>query len=209
MTEIISFSLSQEAVYRENLKSSSSRDGGSPSQFLETLEQIVNTRAWERLMDDDGNQLTFTRLVCCPPPVGSGVSKDTLKTLIQLKHRHEDHNAKLHERMRTIRQEVVRLIDEDEELGNPGGDRTKQVDNINLNLGGTSENYTRRRLRRDRPDLYERVLTKELSANKAAQLAGFRRTTATVYVDTPEAAIDGLLRRFTFDQLERALAKHG
>jgi len=81
--------------------------------------------------------------------------------------------------------------------------------NIQPTETGTSEVRALRRLRKDRPDLHSQVLAGDLSAHKAMVDAGFRRLTATVYVDTPEAAINGLLRRFTFDQLERALAKHG
>jgi hypothetical protein len=63
-----------------------------------------------------------------------------------------------------------------------GGDRKSeavkntddnQVDNINLNKGGASSDYTLARLDRDRPELAERVRAGELSANAAAIEAGF------------------------------------
>ena len=41
--------------------------------------------------------------------------------------------------------------------------------------GGTSKNYTLARLKRDRPDLAQRVVDGELSANAAAIEAGFRK----------------------------------
>lgn len=40
---------------------------------------------------------------------------------------------------------------------------------------GNSKAYTVSRLKRDRPDLFEKVVAGELSANKAAIEAGFRR----------------------------------
>jgi len=51
------------------------------------------------------------------------------------------------------------------------------VDNINDNIRptGTSKDAALRRLRKDRPDLLERVLSDELSANAAMVEAGFRK----------------------------------
>jgi len=48
-----------------------------------------------------------------------------------------------------------------------------KVDNIKLKGGGTSRAYALARLDRDRPDLAQRVLSGELSANAAAIEAGF------------------------------------
>ena len=98
-----------------------------------------------------------------------------------------------------------------EERGVFGKGRPNRSDNITSNGRGTDSSYLARRLRRDCPELYERVLDPEdkLTAHAAAIKAGITRPTASIFIDTPEAAIDGLLRRFTFYQLERALAKHG
>ena len=63
----------------------------------------------------------------------------------------------------------------------PGGDKKSEdriiTDNISNGLvdHGTSKAYTVSRLKRDRPDLFEKVVAGELSANKAAIEAGFRR----------------------------------
>lgn len=93
--------------------------------------------------------------------------------------------------------------------GEIGGGHTEgRVDNVKPARGGNDENYTRRRLRRDHPGLYEKVLNGDLSPNAAALKAGFRRPQATVFIDTPEAAIEGLLRRFTYPELEKALRAH-
>ena len=49
-------------------------------------------------------------------------------------------------------------------------------DNITLaKERGTSKSYTLSRLKREAPELYERVCNRELSANAAAIEAGFRR----------------------------------
>lgn len=70
---------------------------------------------------------------------------------------------------------------------------------------GTTASYTRSRLERERPDLAERVDAGELTPHKAAIKAGFRKPTASVPVDTPEAAVRALLRRFTRQQILDAL----
>lgn len=76
-----------------------------------------------------------------------------------------------------------------------GGDRKSEdyqikFDNIQLDPSptGTSESAALRRLRKDRPDLHERVLAGELKANAAMVEAGFRHHTLTIRTDDPESA---------------------
>ena len=63
----------------------------------------------------------------------------------------------------------------------PGQPKTTEAKSINDNVintlssQGNSKAYTVSRLKRDRPDLFEKVVAGELSANKAAIEAGFRR----------------------------------
>jgi len=97
-----------------------------------------------------------------------------------------------------------------EERGAMGGRGNKASDNITSFSRGTSQEYLAARIKRDHPDIVSRIEAGEFTSIRAAALeAGIVKPTATIRIDTPEAAIDGLLRRFTFDQLERALAKHG
>ena len=129
------------------------------------------------------------------PPAGIGLTPERLELLFA----HPEATSKP-ERVEMVA-EVRRLVDLPlGEVGRPkdGEGEPKNVDNVNIS-GGNGEDYTRRRLRRDRPDLYERVIEGELSANAAAIEAGFRRRTATIPVDSPESA---------FRALERVLAKH-
>ena len=59
---------------------------------------------------------------------------------------------------------------------------------------GTSRGYTLARLKRERPDLYERVVGKELSAHAAALEAGFRKN------PTPFQIVMRLLPRLTEEE---------
>lgn len=58
-----------------------------------------------------------------------------------------------------------------------GGDRTiiSKNDNISLDGHGTSKSYTVSRLKREFPELFEQVVSGDLSANAAAIKAGFRK----------------------------------
>lgn len=68
----------------------------------------------------------------------------------------------------------------------PGGDRQSESKSISDNVTnalvvrGNSKSYTVSRLKRDRPDLFERVVAGELSANRAAIEAGFRKVPTTL-----------------------------
>ena len=99
------------------------------------------------------------------------------------------------------------------ELATHGGDRKSpefQVDNVKLNAGqgGNSETYTLRRLRRDRPDLADRVEHGKLSANKAAIEAGFRHPTLTIRGDDPEHAARILRNHYKDPEQLKLLAKY-
>jgi hypothetical protein len=91
-----------------------------------------------------------------------------------------------------------------------GGDRRSaefQGNNITLKLSrGTSETYIVRRLRRDRPDLAERVERGEMSANKAAVEAGFRDKHLSVPIGQPQRLAETLRKHMTPDQI-RVLLK--
>lgn len=71
--------------------------------------------------------------------------------------------------------EVLTLWEKEMQVGK--GTRTDLVDNINHVRAskGTSRAYTASRLKRDRPDLFAKVVAGKLSANAAAIKAGFRK----------------------------------
>jgi hypothetical protein len=89
------------------------------------------------------------------------------------------------------------------ELGVVGNGRSR-IDNIN-STGGTSDSYLRRRLKRDRPDLFERVQRRESSARAAAIEAGITKPIISVRTDDAESAAR-TLRTHMPPQIRRALA---
>ena len=85
--------------------------------------------------------------------------------------------------MEAMRRKVRDLLNP-EAAGHGGDRRPEQGDNVTLKNGdrGNSESYTVRRLKRDRPELAEKVIEGEMSANAAAIEAGFRTKTVSVPV---------------------------
>jgi hypothetical protein len=99
------------------------------------------------------------------------------------------------------------------ELAAHGGDRRSpqfQGDNITLVPSGdrgTSEAYIIRRLRRDRPDLAERVEHGELSANAAMVQMGKRPHKIAVNDNDPQQAARILRKYYTDPEQRKLLAK--
>lgn len=65
--------------------------------------------------------------------------------------------------------------------------------------------YILARLRRDEPEMAERVMAGEISANAAAIQAGFRKRYIRVPVGDASAAVKKLLTEYTRDELEQEL----
>ena len=81
----------------------------------------------------------------------------------------------------------------------PGPRDSSSNDNIMETPQGTSRSYTLDRLERDHPELHQRVIAGELSANAAAITAGFRKPTITVAID-PDSAARSILKHFSDEQ---------
>jgi hypothetical protein len=71
--------------------------------------------------------------------------------------------------VKVIAGEAIRLA----AVGRPTDEQKNKGSNRTI-IRGTTVSYTAARLKRDRPDLAARVISGELSANKAAILAGIR-----------------------------------
>jgi hypothetical protein len=102
-------------------------------------------------------------------------------------------------------QKVEALIEDDAELlamwreamvGKVGRPAKENHDNVMHSRQGNSRAYTLNRLKRERPDLFNRVVAKEISANAAAIEAGFRHKA------TPYETILKLLSKLTADERE-------
>ena len=94
-------------------------------------------------------------------------------------------------------------------VNNPHGRAGKPEPEINRDIitvdsppppaTGTSVSYALRRLKRERPDLYERVKAREMSAHAASVEAGFREKAITIPAE-PRKAARRLVRHFSRKQ---------
>jgi hypothetical protein len=162
----------------------------------EILRRVLEENAWrERIEQRTGETFgfaSFPEFVAARPLDGLGIAISDLEAILKVRDEH-DVLRRLHEACK----------------GKPGpkGDGNSVDNRHETRPAGTTRARALTRLHRDRPDLYQRVLDGDLSANRAAIEAGFRRPTASVPIDSPEAAIQALLRKFSAKQLRAALEK--
>lgn len=179
-----------------NALASSIRKGSSGLHNVPgLLKQIIRDGMWrERTIEATGELVTFRyfgAFVEADPPDGLGADTKTLQRLCN-----DD-------------PEALDLLDQ--ALKGRQGERTDLVDSIHDvaqddRPTGTSRAAGLRRLRKDRPDLHERVIANDISVNAAMVEAGFRKQTITVPIDT-EAAAAAILRHFTPEQVADLVAR--
>jgi hypothetical protein len=164
---------------------------------LDTMPQlilrIINEGMWrqraipQRRWELSREFATFEEFVTADPLDGLKTSIRTLKDLCR----------------RDVRaQEAI-----DRATQREGGRPPKTLDNIQGFPSGTSQSVALRRLRKDRPDLLQRVLDGELSAHAAAVEAGYRHRTLNIRADDPEHAARTLRKHFTDPGQRVLLAK--
>lgn len=138
------------------------RADGSLKNFPGLLKKIISEKAWERRVHN-----------------GRVIELSSLRELIELKpvDGWGQDPAKIEA---VIRDDVEALIMWREAMQHQG--KRTDLDNFNNNIievknsvQGTSRSYTVARLKQQAPELFEKVVSGELSANAAAIQAGFRK----------------------------------
>jgi hypothetical protein len=141
------------------------------------LARVIQERLWADRRDQHGEPFrSFEAFVTALLPEGLESSIDDL---IAFCRKHEDVQ-------RLIKGEVDPSATPSE-AGAKGG-RGRKADSNATGFVGRGSTYALKRLKRDRPDLFQRVVAGELSAHAAAIEAGFRRRTFSVPDDVPAAA---------------------
>lgn len=181
------------------------RDGASPAGALELLAAIVEDRTWERLTDAKGRSFKgrFRDFVEARPPYGLGYDPDQLPKVLQLRHPHES-VPKIAHRMAAMREQVKRLLLEEipavQQVGSPGQSSNVGATNIRATTSANTADYVTARLKRDAPELAEKVIRGELTPNAAARQMGWRKP--RIVVSTPEAVAKALRKHMTPDQIQ-------
>lgn len=185
------------------------RDGASPRGALDLLYAIIHGETWRRVeTQGGGHHETFTAFVETGQPFGLGVKTDELRKLLKLRHPGED-VAETSARMTWLRKEVDALLARDID---PIGDRG-EVGNGRSRLRGTKStrvpdsdraDYVVARLKRDAPELADRVVAGEVTPNAAARQMGWRRP--RIVVSTPERVAESLRRAMPPADIARLVA---
>lgn len=158
------------------------------------LRRVLEEEGWREFRTKRGDLVRhdrFERFVETPPLKGLGASVELIRRIVADK----DH------------WDVLDMVDRALQRPNGTNQHGKVVDNVNtLRPDGNGRTQALRRLRKDRPDLHERVLAGELSPHGAMVQAGFRKRTATVPVHDPIATARALRRQFGREAIVELIA---
>lgn len=194
---------SHDAGWRLIAAAASSLTHGSQrlQTFIDALRRIITEETWRSYTHPSGQHHTFTRL-------GEFIE-----------HQH-GLNADTRQVRNLVRDELDLLGKLDAEIaGDHGGDRHSdsfKTDNMSLEAGssassdyGTSRAYRLRRLERDAPEHYQRVLTGELSVNRAMIESGLQKPKPSIpqgtHIDDVAAALHRRYSTAELDQLRKLL----
>lgn len=182
------------------------RDGGSPGSALEGLAAIIEDSTWTKVPSGPDRPepfSSFSAFVKARPPFGLGYSVTQLKSLLQLQHPGEG-AASIKERMDAMRAEVGRLLMVEIPTASVAGRPEKNVPrSISV---GKSDNAAKvvARLKRDAPELAERVVQGEISPNAAAREIGWRKP--RILVTSPASVAAALRRHMSPEDLAALIA---
>lgn len=151
------------------------RADGSLSNFPGLLKKIIREKAWERRIDHRGKVIelpSLRDLITRKFPEGWSEEPAKIESLIR-----DDVEALV-----LWREEMT------QEPGNPTGSNQYQEkesgisNNVTISTPdrGNSRSYTVARLKQHNPELFQRVVSGELSANAAAIQAGFRKKPSVI-----------------------------
>ena len=177
--------------------------------LLDLLAELLDRKSWEQREGHTGKPWSFLRYVQTPfDDGGLGWDVEDVKNIIRFEHKYEKegvrHTPAKAAEMEAMRRKVRDLLNPEAPKHGEVGRGRDRGDNITSKDRGTSESYTVRRLKRDRPELAEKVIQGEMSANAAAIEAGFRTKTVSVPVRKGgevqiERAGDTLIKHFGAD----------
>lgn len=127
------------------------------------LKKVIEEKQWQNHRDKKGTPFTsFEAFATHAPWEGLGTSIEDLRAFCR----------KTPDVEKLILQEIQPAR---ESRGSTKDERASRSDNVTPISRGNSALYTLKRLRRDRPDLFDQVLAGVTSANAAAIEAGFRK----------------------------------
>ncbi len=171
------------------LRSSMATGNDSLSFIPDMVAKVIRDDLWRERIDGHTRTLerfaTFDEFVETQPSRGLGTTVRRLQQLCQ------------------DRPDVLDLIDQARQRGEVKGKRNDLlyiVQEVQAPTGNRTD-AALRRLRKDRPDLHQRVINKELSAHAAMIEAGFRKKTFTL-PEEPRAAARALYHHYNCNDFQ-------
>ena len=160
------------------------RDGASPAGALDLLAAIIEDRTWERVTDESGQTFAGRFLdFVADRKCGLNTSPSELRKVIGLLHPRES-KRDVAKRTADMRAEVQRLLKEEiEPAAEHGTNQYGHSTTVSRPARDTAGAITAR-LKRDDPELAEKVVNGELSAYAAARAKGWKPP--RIQVTTPE-----------------------
>jgi hypothetical protein len=162
------------------------------------VKRVIKENLWqERYVQKTKERICFSdfiEFVRTPPPEGLGTTLKTIQklcssdiTAIDLLDRIQKKKRGGDRRSRKFQEEIIK------------------VDNTKLERpSGTSRQYALRRLRQNKPDLYQKVLLSEISAHQAMIKAGFRKKHIYITEDITQTG-QILLKNFNNEEIRRLI----
>jgi len=148
------------------------------SSVPDAVEAVISSGAWRHYVTEGGTEVQHTRFedfVSAAPLAGLGSSMEQLRGLC----------VRSPEALRAIDAEMSAAMTPKE----AGAQKGKEAAD-NIRSYGTSASHTLRRLKRDNPELAQRVIDGELSAHAAAIQAGIRKPSLTLQANNPIRAAE-------------------
>ncbi|SLM31045.1 hypothetical protein MTBBW1_2620009 [Desulfamplus magnetovallimortis] len=167
------------------------------------VKNIIEQKLWEKVEDKNGNYFkSFEAL--CKHPLWHGLELSIDDLLMYLKNAPDVKSM--------VIGELEALKDQKDNEAGPGRGKKKQGSNTTMfsktedkpkQSRGTT--YLSKRLKRDNPELFSKVASGELSAHRAAVLAGIKKPMLQVRADDLQAALDKLLKYYSKSDIAAAI----
>jgi len=215
-------------VFVDRLSNALSSTGFGLDNIPELVLIVINEGYWkERVLEQTGQVVRFDRFVdfvTSPPLEGLGAKIETLKQICKGTEAHDAleaidavtrgipgkrPNLEMHEHIRQYKEQHPEASNREvaRELSISDPTVANYIPYIVRNIISTTPDYgnalsyTLRRLKSEYPELYQRVVAGELSANAAAREAGIRRPTTNIYTDDAASIARTLRKKLDPDTL--------
>lgn len=182
-----------ELVHRDEIVQTVARvlvAGQGLADIPSHIAMIIDQNMWQdRIIHQTGERATFTRFedfVTTPPLQGLGTRLDVLKKLCE----GTPAQSKVLGALSALNQNGTNRFTVEEDRGN----------NITP-MRGDSQSYKLARLKRDNPDLAEKVIEGELSAHAAAVEAGFANPKVSINLKDLSSAARTICRKLDRDEV--------